>query len=178
MELASPGHILNVPQQPSDITRHMDFYTPPEDEAELVKIMADYLAQAQSPTLDERRAGVEGLYELACKLGSRVAKSIPVLVEALCESDDKLGESASWALAYCAPDSVEPLIACLAHPGAHVREVCACARQHRRPCSRRCTSFAAAPGRRRADRPQPRRLGAGDDSRHRLVHFDRLDFHG
>lgn len=122
MELASPGHILNVPQQPSDITRHMDFYTPPEDEAELVKIMADYLAQAQSPTLDERRAGVEGLYELACKLGSRVAKSIPVLVEALCESDDKLGESASWALAYCAPDSVEPLIACLAHPGAHVRE--------------------------------------------------------
>lgn len=43
-------------------------------------------------------------------------------MDALLESDEKLGESASWALAYCAPASVEPLIECLAHSCAHVRE--------------------------------------------------------
>lgn len=100
----------------------MDFCSPPPDDADLVKIMGDYLAQAKSPELDERRAGVEGIYELAAKLGPRVAESIPVLVDALLESDEKLGESASWALAYCAPESVDPLIKCLAHTDAHVRD--------------------------------------------------------
>jgi HEAT repeat protein len=113
----------------------MDLYAPPPDEAELIKVMADYLAQAQSPTLDERRAGVEGLYELAIKLGPRIAESIPVLVEALLESDEKLGESASWALAYCAPESVEPLIECLAHSCAHVRERAAHSLGNIGPCA-------------------------------------------
>lgn len=100
----------------------MDFYSPPPDEAELVKVMADYLAQAQSPKLDERRAGIEAIFELAFKIGPRVAASIPVLVEALLDGDEKLGESASWALAYCAPESVDPLIACLTHQRGYVRE--------------------------------------------------------
>lgn len=38
------GADLSVPQRHSDITRPMDFYAPPPDEAELIKVMADYLA--------------------------------------------------------------------------------------------------------------------------------------
>lgn len=100
----------------------MDLNSPPPEDAELPGVVNGLIRQSASPSLTERQAAIEGLYELAYKVRCRVASAIPSLVDALLDPDPKLGESALWALHYCSPDSVEPLIDCLAHPQAFVRE--------------------------------------------------------
>jgi len=85
-------------------------------------VIGAFIKQSASTSLEERRAAIEGLYELAYKVHSKVASAIPTLIDALLDPDPKLGESALWALHYCSPDSVEPLVGCLAHGQALVRE--------------------------------------------------------
>lgn len=100
----------------------MDMNDPPPDDEDLLAVVAGLVDQARLPSLEDRRASVEQLYELAYKVGPKIAAAIPALIDALFDPDAKLGESALWALQYCKPDSIEPLIECLAHPQAFVRE--------------------------------------------------------
>lgn len=72
--------------------------------------------------LAERRAAVEALYDLARNGDAGIAGAIPALMDALAEPDEKLGESALWALYKCMPASQPDLRAALRHPAALVRE--------------------------------------------------------
>ncbi len=100
----------------------MDLNAAPPEDSELPATVAACAARAASGDLDERRAAIEALYELACQVGPKVAGAIPTLIHGLLDADPKVGESALWALGYCRPASIEPLIECLAHPQPFVRE--------------------------------------------------------
>jgi HEAT repeat protein len=100
----------------------MDTNAPPLDDEVLPGVVQLLVDRAQSRNAVDRHAAVEELYELAYKVGPKIAAAIPVLIHAIAEPDEKLGSSAQWALSYCVPDSVEPLIECLKHPHAYVRE--------------------------------------------------------
>ena len=100
----------------------MDLNSPPPNDEELPGLVNALIERSASANLDERRAAIEGLYELAYKVRSKVASAIPTLIGAMLDPDPKSGESALWALHYCSPDSIEPLIGCLAHRQAFVRE--------------------------------------------------------
>ncbi len=100
----------------------MDLNAPPPDDAQLQRALVELIAQAEQAQLEFRRQAIEQLYELAYKVGSKAAPAIPTLLGGLADPDPKIGESALWALNYCAPDSIQPLMACLSHPAAFVRE--------------------------------------------------------
>ena len=100
----------------------MDYNSPPPDDAELPAILADLIDRAEHVDLDVRREAIEQIYELAFKVHDKAAAAIPCLVGGLVDPDPKIGESASWALHYCAPESIDPLVECLSHPVAFVRE--------------------------------------------------------
>jgi HEAT repeat protein len=100
----------------------MDIDAPPPDDSELPAMVAALAVRAASEDLGERWAAIEEIYELACKIGPKVASAIPTLMGGLLDADPKIGESALWALGYCRPDSIEPLVECLALPQSFVRE--------------------------------------------------------
>lgn len=100
----------------------MDYNSPPPDDAELPALLADLIDRAEHVDLDVRREAFEQIYELAFKVHDKAAAAIPCLVVGLVDPDPKIGESASWALHYCAPESIDPLVECLSHPVASVRE--------------------------------------------------------
>lgn len=77
--------------------------------------------QFQQGDLLQRRKAVEGLYELAREHGDRALGAMPTLLVALSDEDEESGESASWALRYLEPASIEPLAQALGHPWAAVR---------------------------------------------------------
>jgi len=101
---------------------HMDYDAPPPDDVELPGILADLTHRAGHVDVNIRREAIERIYELALKVHAKAATAIPCLVRGLTDSDPKIGESSSWALHYCAPDSIRPLVECLSHPVAFVRE--------------------------------------------------------
>ncbi|KAI1696911.1 HEAT repeats domain-containing protein [Ditylenchus destructor] len=88
----------------------MNFNDPPPDDAELPGILSDLLDQAEhrGPRPPAGR--------------TKISASVPTLIAGLADPDPQIGESAVWALHYCAPESLDPLIACLGHPDAFVRE--------------------------------------------------------
>lgn len=100
----------------------MDYNAPPPDDAELPAILADLTIRAEHVDVDIRREAIERIYELALKVHAKAAAAIPCLVGGLVDSDPRIGESSLWALHYCAPDSIEPLVECLSHPVAFVRD--------------------------------------------------------
>jgi len=100
----------------------MDLNAPPPDDTELPAMVAALIVRAASEDLGDRRAAIEAIYELAYKVGPKVAGAIPTLMGGLLDADPKIGESALWALGYCRPDSIEPLVECLAQPQSFVRE--------------------------------------------------------
>ena len=100
----------------------MDINTPPPEDAELPSVVAALVVRATQGDVGERRAAIEEIYDLAYKVGRKVASAIPALIGGLLDADQKTGESSLWALGYCRPDSIEPLVECLAHPQAFVRE--------------------------------------------------------
>lgn len=100
----------------------MDYNAPPPDDAELPALIAELIGTAGSFDLDVRRTAIERLYELAFKVGPKAAAAVPQLIAALLDPDPKIGESAGWALKYCAPDSIDDLVACLRHERTYVRE--------------------------------------------------------
>jgi HEAT repeat protein len=100
----------------------MDYHTPPPDDAELPAILSGLIDRTLHTDLLIRREAVEQVYELALKVQAKACVAIPALIRCLGDPDPKIGESALWALHYCAPDSVEPLVDCLGHPLAFVRE--------------------------------------------------------
>lgn len=100
----------------------MDPSAPPTDDEELHATVANLVAQAGDTATEVRRVAFEGLYELAYRVGPRIASAIPALMEGMLDPDPKIGESAQWALKYCGADSIAPLVGCLAHPQGFVRE--------------------------------------------------------
>lgn len=100
----------------------MDPNTPPPDDAQLPVLLSELTVRAVHGDLEVRRLAIEQIYEIAYKVGSKATVAIPVLVGGLVDPDPKIGESSLWALKYCAPDSIEPLIECLAHQVAFARE--------------------------------------------------------
>lgn len=96
--------------------------TQPPDDPELARLLADLMQRARRADIGQRRAAFEELYELALGVGPRIAAAIPLLVAGLGEADEKIGESASWALKYCASLAVAPLAECLVAPQASLRE--------------------------------------------------------
>lgn len=100
----------------------MDYNAPPPDDDELPPMLAALIGRAGSADVNTRREAVEQIYELAFKVHAKAAAAIPCLIAALVDPDPKIGESSLWALHYCAPDSIDPLVGCLSHPVAIVRE--------------------------------------------------------
>jgi HEAT repeat protein len=100
----------------------VDYNAAPPDDAELPAILADLTDRAGHVDVNVRREAIERIYELAIKVHAKVAAAIPSLVGGLVDPDPKIGESALWALHYCAPDSIDPLVECLSHQVAFVRE--------------------------------------------------------
>lgn len=100
----------------------MNWDTPPPDDRELPTIIGKLVVKARSPGADEKRKAVEALYDLAFKVGPKAAAAIPVLIERLGDGDPKTAESALWALAYCKPQSIEPLIDSLLDIDPEVRQ--------------------------------------------------------
>jgi HEAT repeat protein len=87
--------------------------------AQRISILA---RDVHSPDVERRRATAQEMYDICCKTPDLAKSAVPALVHFLCDSDEKVGESALWGLKYCAPESIEPLIECLAHRDAKVRE--------------------------------------------------------
>lgn len=100
----------------------MDRNTPPPEDTELPSVVAALVLRATQGDIGERRAAIAEIYHLAYKVGPKVASAIPALIGGLLDADTKIGESSLWALGYCRPDSIAPLVECLAHPQAFVRE--------------------------------------------------------
>lgn len=100
----------------------MDYNAPPPDDAELPAILSSSIERAAHVDIDVRREAVEQIYELALKVKAKAGAAVPALIRCLADPDPKIGDSALWALHYCAPDSVEPLVECLSHSLAFVRE--------------------------------------------------------
>ena len=100
----------------------MDFNSPPPDDTRLPAVLADLNRRARHADPKVRHTAFEQLYEVAYKVGAKAASAIPVLVEGLVDPDAGIGEKSLWALKYCAPDSIEPLIECLSHQAGFVRE--------------------------------------------------------
>lgn len=100
----------------------MDYDALPPDDAQLAAILADLTDRAGHVDVNIRREAIERIYALALKVHAKAAAAIPCLVDGLVDPDSRIGESALWALHYCAPDSIEQLVGCLSHPVAYVRE--------------------------------------------------------
>ena len=69
-----------------------------------------------------RRAAVGDLSDLCRKVRVRARAAIPIWLELLADGDKEIGESASYGLSYCAPDSIEPLMEQLRHHNPIVRQ--------------------------------------------------------
>jgi len=91
------------------------------DDAAIARQVAQLARDAATDDLEQRRKAVEGIYEICYAGRGRAPTAVPVLLNYIHDADDKVGESAAWGLAYCAPASVEGLIDCLAAADAKVR---------------------------------------------------------
>lgn len=100
----------------------MDYNAPPPSDRELPALLSTLCARAADVDSEIRSAAVEDIYEIAFKVRVKASAAIPVLVERLADSIPKVSESASWALKYCAPESVAALTEALAHEFGQVRE--------------------------------------------------------
>jgi HEAT repeat protein len=100
----------------------VDYNAPPPGDAELPAILTELIDRAGHADVQIRREAIERIYELALKVHVKAAAAIPTLIGGLVEPDPKIGESSLWALHYCAPESIDPLVECLSHDIAFVRE--------------------------------------------------------
>lgn len=97
----------------------MDEDTP--DARVIAKRISILAHDVDSPDVERRRATAQEIYDICYKTPDLAKSAVPALVHFLCDSDEKVGESALWGLKYCAPESIGPLIECLAHGDAKVR---------------------------------------------------------
>ncbi|MDH0866647.1 HEAT repeat domain-containing protein [Mitsuaria sp. GD03876] len=100
----------------------MDLFSDPPSERDLPALLEALVERAASPDLEARRAAIEALYQLSFQAGARMEAAVPTLIGALHESDEKIAESAVYALGYCLPFSIDPLVAALSDEQATVRE--------------------------------------------------------
>jgi HEAT repeat protein len=96
-----------------------------ENEAIPATEIAQEIARAAGSLADDkiekRRDAASVLYDLCRNVGVQASAAIPLLLDLLADDDEAIGESASYGLAYCAPDSIESLIDQLRHPNPKVR---------------------------------------------------------
>lgn len=69
-----------------------------------------------------RQTAIRDLSDLCRKVRVRARAAIPIWLELLADEDKEIGESASYGLSHCAPDSIEPLIEQLTHHNPIVRK--------------------------------------------------------
>lgn len=100
----------------------MDWNAPPPPDSQIPTILARLIGQWRPSDVEQRRDVIRQVYELAFKVGPKAAESVPVLIDALGDEDAKVGESAMWALKYCAPESIADVTNCLTDARAVVRE--------------------------------------------------------
>jgi HEAT repeat protein len=100
----------------------VDYNDPPPDDAELPAVLAELTERAEHVDVNIRREAIERIYGIALKVHVKAAAAIPALVGGLVDPDAEIGESSLWALYYCAPYSIDPLVQCLTHEVAFVRE--------------------------------------------------------
>jgi HEAT repeat protein len=91
------------------------------DERAIAQTIARAAAQVDSEDVEQRRRAVQELCDLCRNVRTRARAALPLLLESLADTDDRVGESALYGLRYCAPDSIEPLIDCLSSPDPLVR---------------------------------------------------------
>jgi HEAT repeat protein len=99
----------------------MDNDDPTADERAAAERIALLSAQVYTEDIARRRLVVGEIFDLCYKLGSRARAALPALLHCLSDRDDKVGESALWSLVWCEPESIDPLIDCLANPDATTR---------------------------------------------------------
>jgi len=85
-------------------------------------VLAQLLDAARAKVTAVRRAVYEQLYEQSRKGGRHVTLAIPVLIAGLGDRDPGIAGKATYGLSYCAPASLPPLLRCLSHDDALVRE--------------------------------------------------------
>lgn len=79
-------------------------------------------AEIKRTDAKHRQAAIRDLSDLCRKVRVRARAAIPIWLELLADGDKEIGESASYGLSYCAPDSIEPLIEQLRHHNPIVRQ--------------------------------------------------------
>ncbi|WFU16535.1 HEAT repeat domain-containing protein [Bradyrhizobium sp. CB3481] len=87
--------------------------------AEIILRVASEIRHADRP---RRQTAIRDLSDLCRKVRVRARAAIPVWLELLDDEDKEVGESASYGLSHCAPDSIEPLIEQLRHNNHLVRQ--------------------------------------------------------
>jgi hypothetical protein len=58
----------------------MDTNSPPPSDKKLPSVVADLLRLARASSIEDRRGAIEKLYELAYKVGPKIADAIPTLI--------------------------------------------------------------------------------------------------
>jgi HEAT repeat protein len=91
------------------------------DERAIAEQIALLSTCVHAEDIEQRRQAVSQLFDLCYKVRSRAQAAVPILLRCLADPDEKVGESALWGLKWCAPESIEPLIDCLANSNANVR---------------------------------------------------------
>jgi HEAT repeat protein len=87
--------------------------------AEIIFRVATEIRHADSA---HRQTAIRDLSNLCWKVRVRARAAIPIWLELLADEDKEIGESASYGLSNCAPDSIEPLIEQLRHDNPTIRQ--------------------------------------------------------
>jgi HEAT repeat protein len=88
----------------------------------IAEIISGVAADIKQADRAHRQAAIRGLADLCWKVGVRARAAIPIWLELLADEDKDIGESASYGLSNCAPESIEPLIEQLRHDNPTIRE--------------------------------------------------------
>lgn len=88
----------------------------------IAEIIFRVAAEIRHADRARRQTAVRDLSNLCRKVRVRARAAIPIWLELLADEDKEIGESASYGLSHCAPDSIEPLIEQLSHHNPTVRQ--------------------------------------------------------
>jgi HEAT repeat protein len=105
----------------------MDKQAPPPDDAALAERIAALASDVHSQDVEHRRVAVRHIHDVCFRMEHRARAAIPILIGCLSDPDEEVSDSALWGLTYCAPGSIEPLVACLDSTNAVVRRRAGCA---------------------------------------------------
>jgi HEAT repeat protein len=94
----------------------------PLSDQTIAEIISGVAAEIKQVDNAYRQTAIRELSDLCWDVGIRARAAIPIWLELLGDEDKGIGESASYGLSNCAPDSIEPLIEQLRHDNPVIRE--------------------------------------------------------